>query len=341
MNRPLTALTSLCLVLIVNAPSTLAQATDADKSLEQRREEARVERLWNLNWRTFTPSFLEHEGEFICVHGYNKRNPSSLGQSVSQYRSESTLTQAYTDERGRDASRKLTKPEEDAFAAVGLIPHVAVGQYGYIHSGLIESIVDDKTVELENIWLVDAEAVRDEKQKLKEELWGEVIEDIRDAIEGRRNRRDTIRDRREMENDAIDWGFKSREEAADRQRAQVYSRYKWVVKGYATGKLKEDARWPSENAKEPGLQLIIVKIEDRTVTAVPAATLRTGITELQFIDYLRSREITKAQFMEVVNQAKSEHRGDYVAHALAQLTGQSLPSNREKEEVNNEVELAD
>lgn len=347
MNAPFAKLIpALLLIFAVIAPPVSAQEAEAEKTIDERREEARVERLWNLNWRAFVSSFLEHEGEFVCVPGYERSKPSSAGQSISDYRSESAWTQEYEDERGKTVSRKLTKPEEEAFAAVALIPEVKAGQYGYIHSGEIDSILDDKTVELDDIWLVDADTVREEKKKLKEELWGEVIEDIRDAIQGRKkNRKGNIRDRRETENDAIDWGYEVREEAMDRQRDTVFSRYTWVVKGFATGKLKEDARWPSAKAKESGLQLIVVKVEDRTVTAVPAATLRTGITELQFIDYLQSREMNKAAFVELVNEAKREARGEYVSYALAKLTGNTAiaPSDEEDndDEGNSEVELAD
>ena len=271
---------------------------------------------------------------------YDRSKPSSTGQSLSEYRSESVWTQTYEDELGRDQKRKLTKPEEEAFAAVALIPEVKVGQYGYIRSGNVKSIIDGKTVELENIWLVDADAVREEKREMKEELWGQVLEDIEDAIrDRRRNRKRNIRDRRMAENDAIDWGFEVREEAIDRQRAMVYSRYTWVVKGYATDKLKEDARWPSAKARDPGLQLIIVGVKDREVTALPVAALRGGITELQFIDYLQSRGLNKSAFVELVSEAKREHRSEYVAHVLAKLTGQAVPN--ERGDVNNEVELAD
>lgn len=345
MYHPFSHLSAVLLLLLsVLAPNATAQENDQGKTIEERREEARVERLWNLNWRALAPYFLEHDDEFICVPGYDRSKPSSAGQSLSEYRSKSTWTQTYDDEHGKEQSRKLTKPEEEAFAAVALIPQIKVGQYGYIHSGQIEKIIDDKTVELQDIWLVDAKAVREEKQKMKEELWGEVIEDIRDAIEGKKKKRKSkIRDRREIESDAIDWGYKVREEAAERQRGIEFSRYTWVVQGYATGNLKEDARWPSSKAKQPGLQLIIVKVQDRTITAVPAATLRKGITELQFIDYLQSRELNKAAFVELVNEAKREHRNDYVAHALAKLTGQAAPTPDEEVDngINNEVELAE
>ncbi|MEO0474613.1 MAG: hypothetical protein AAF085_01405 [Planctomycetota bacterium] len=345
MKSTFTNLAVALLACAVLAPSVVAQAGDSELSIEERREQARIERLWNMNWRQFAPYFIEHEGSYVCVPGYDRSKPSSVGQSISDYRKESAITQTYDDDRGRETSRKLTKPEEDAFAAVALIPEVEVGQYGYIHSGEIENIVDDKTVELEEIWLVDAAANREEKKETKEELWGEVLEDIEDAIRDRargRGRRDRIAGRRMAENEALDWGFEDREEAASRQRDRVFSSYTWVVKGFATGRLKEEARWPSANAKEDGLQLIIVEVDGRTVTAVPAATLRKGITELQFIDYLQSREMTKGDLVDMVTEAKREHRGEYVAHVLAQITGTAPPVVADEDDGgNNEVELAD
>lgn len=324
---------------LIDVPAALAQNIEQEQSVEERREEARVERLWNLNWRQFTPFFLEHHGEFICVPTYERSKPSSTGQTVSEYRSENAWTQTYTDERGKEASRKLVKPEEDAFAAVGLLPEVEVGQYGYIRSGNVQEIIDGNTVELEDIWLVDAEAVREEKQELKEKLWGQVLEDIEEAIRDRDRSRRGRSSRRMAENDALDWGFESREQAIDRQRDQVFTRSTWVVKGFATDRLQEDARWPSANAKGDGLQLVIVAVDDRTVTAVPAAVLRKGITELQFIDYLQSREMNKAKFVEIVTEAKREHRSDYIKHVLAALTGDVVSD--EQGGINDEVELAD
>jgi hypothetical protein len=330
-------------VLIIGSVATGIHAQDAsseEASIEERREQARVERLWNLNWRAIAPYFLERNGDYVCVPGFERSAPSSTGQSVSDYRKASAWEQSFTDERGRNQTRKLTKPEDDAFAAVALIPDIAVGQYGYIHSGQIEAIIDEKTLELEDVWLVDAEAVREEKQQLKEKLWGQVLEDIEDAIRDRRKSKRSRRDRRMAENDAIDWGFKAREEAAARQRDAEYSRYTWVVEGFATGTLREDARWPSRSAKGDGLQLVVVEVKDRTVTAVPAASLGRGISELQFIDYLQSKDIDKAAFVAMVTDAKREHRSDYVQHVLAQLTGASVPAIG-RETVNNEVELAD
>ncbi|MEM9108824.1 MAG: hypothetical protein AAGC72_02270 [Planctomycetota bacterium] len=325
------------LAAMIITPAVLAE--DEGLSVEERREQARIERLWNLNWRTFAPYFVEYKDVFICVPTYDRSKPSSFGKSISEYRSETAWQQEFKDERGKEQKRKLTKPEEDAFAAVALIPDVEVGQYGYIRSGMVEKIIDDKTVELEDIWLVDADAVRDEKKEMKEALWGQVLEDIEDAIRDRDRHRRSRTSRRMAENDALDWGFEAREEAASRQRDGVFSRYTWVVKGFSTRNLKEEARWPSANAKGGGLQLIIVDVSDRTVTAMPAASLRKGITELQFIDYLQSRQMKKAEFVEAVTEAKREHRSDYVKHVLATLTGEASPAS--KEAINNEIELAD
>ncbi|MGB0767567.1 MAG: hypothetical protein ACPGYV_07630 [Phycisphaeraceae bacterium] len=340
MNRSIVpCFVPLVVMLGLLAPAAgFADEDDGELSLEERREQARVERLWNLTWRDFAPHYLAYEGAFVCVPGYERGLPSSAGVSVSDYRDDTTWQQAYTDERGRDTTRKLVKPEEEAFAAVALLPKVEPGQYGYIHSGNIESIRDDKTVELEDVWLVDAEAVREEKKGLKEKLWGQVLEDIEDAIRNRDQHKRGRRDRRQAENEAIDWGFEARESAIQRQRDREFSRMTWVVEGFATERLREGARWPSENAKAPGLQLVVVKVEDRIVTALPAASLGKGITELEFIDLLQSKDLNKAKFVELVNQARREDRRGYVGLVLDQLEGNPPPP---AEGVNDEVQLAE
>ena len=268
---PLSAV--LLLALVVSAPNAIAQEAEEEKSIEQRREEARVERLWNLNWRAFSPHFLEHDGEFIYVPGYDRSKPSSAGQSLSEYRSKSVWNQEYEDEHGKDQSRKLTKPEEEAFAAVALIPEVAVGQYGYIHSGQIDEIIDSKTVALEDIWLLDADATRKERREMKEELWGEVIEDIRDAIEGRKKKRkNKIRDRRMIENDAIDWGFEVREEAAERQRDSVFSRYTWLSKATPPAISKRTPAGPARKPSSPACNSSLSR--SKTVPSPPCPPRR-------------------------------------------------------------------
>ncbi|MEM9414798.1 MAG: hypothetical protein AAGA29_04880 [Planctomycetota bacterium] len=337
----------LAVVALLVASPMPAQPESSDDgrsaTLEQQREDARVDRLWNRAWREFVPYYIEHEGEFICVPGYDRRLPSSTGMSIDDYQRQSAWDQAYTDERGRDRTRTLVKPDEEAHAAVAIIPVIEVGQYGYIHSGNISQIEDDQTLVLERVWFLDAEAMRDEKKEMKDNVMRGVFEDIGDAIRDRgrnerRNRGDGIAQRRGAENDAIDWAFEDRAAAAERQAERTFARYRWEIVGYRTNRLEADARWPAGRAAEEGLQLIIVAVEGNNITAVPAETIGRGISEVQFLDLLEERGLTKAEFVELVNEAKREDRSGYLPLVLAQLEGEERVDPAEP---NDSVELAD
>jgi len=339
---------TLGLAALVLATSPAFAQTDAE-SLEARREQARIDSLWNRAWREFAPYYLEHDGDFVCVPGYDRRIPSSTGVSIRDYQEATAWEQEYTDERGRERTRTLVKPDEEAHAAVATIPEVAVGRYGYIHSGNIDRIVDGKTLVLEDIWLLDAEQAREEKEALKAELRQGLAEDIESALRNRgrnerRNRGDGIARRRGSENESIDWAFEERTAAAQRQRDRAFTRYDWEVVGYRTDRLTEDARWPTGRAAEEGLQLIIVDVAGTTVTAVPAATLGRGLDEVAFLDMLAERDITKAQFVEMVTEAKRESRDGYLPIVLAQIEGDAVEIELDidpEDGPNDSVELAE
>jgi len=356
-----TPLAAACLALALVVPYAVrAQAQDAPPAepqasepqapltAQQQVDYARVQRLWNTHWRRVAAYYIEHEGNYICVPSYDSRLPSSTGQTVAAYRDTAVWQQPYVDDRGRETTRRLVLPEEDAFAAVALIPEIAVGQYGYIHSGNIARIIDEQTLELDRVWLVDADAVRAQYNTLRGNAFDNQAEFREDAATGRdrgdrREIRRDFRDRIGADSDALQWGFTNRNAAADRQSGRAFSRYTWVIKGYRTTALLEDARWPSAQANTPGLQLVIVDIDGTTITAVPVQSIGTGINELQLLHCLSQREVDKAAFVELVLEASRVARDDYVRHVLARLEGEepAEPGAVTPPPTNAEVELAD
>ena len=341
-------LLTLCLTAgVLGTVPALAQ-TDAE-SLEARREQARIDSLWNRAWREFAPFYLEHDDTFVCVPGYDRSLPSSTGVSIRDYQERTAWEQEYTDERGRERTRTLVKPEEEAHAAVATITDIEAGRYGYIHSGNIDRIIDDKTLILDDIWLLDAAAAIEEVKELKASVVQGLVEDVEGAIRNRgrderRNRGDGIARRRGAENEAIDWAFEDRTATARRQRGRAFARMDWEIVGYRTDRLTDDARWPTGRAAEEGLQLVIVAVSGNTVTAVPAATIGRGLDEVAFLDMLAQRDITKAQFVEMVNDAKRESRDGYLPVVLAQLEGEDVLIDTEvspEDGPNDSVELAE
>ena len=128
----------------------------------------------------------------------------------------------------------------------------------------------------------------------------------------RRNRGDGIARRRAAENESIDWAYEDRTAAALRQRDRAFARRRWIIQGFRTDRLEEEARWPAGRAAEEGLQLIIVRVSGNTITAVPAQSIGQGLNELQMLDMLAQRYLTKAQFVQWINEAKHESRTDYI-----------------------------
>lgn len=335
---------------VLSLLSSGAQAQSAQDAIDDaKREQARIDRLWVRAWRDFAPFYVKHDGQFIYVPGYDKRLPSSVGMTERDYQQKEKLEQEYTDERGKEQKRTLTKSEEEARAAVALLPEVAVGKYGYIHSGKIAEIADDKTLMLEDLWLLDAQAVGAAKAEREKQMQQDAADTIEQALRDRgrdfrRDRGDGFWTRQRREREEIDWQFAQRMAAADRQGERVFSRYQWKVIGYRTDPLVKDERWPAGKAAEAGLQLVIVSIQGDTVTALPTAMIGKDITELDFLNLLEARSITKNQFVELVSEAKRTARGDYMAVVLARLEGLELPEGlaAEPEDARNDVvELAD
>lgn len=349
MNQPATlrclaasSLTAFCLAacVLASAPAVAADTT-ADRA-----EEARVEKLWSRVWREFAVAYIKHEDQYVYVKGYDRSIPSSTGVTLRDYKEESALEQTYNDERGKEQTRTVNKPDEECHAAVATLPKVAVGSYGYIHSVDIKDIIDGKTLAARNVWLVDAAAARDQKKELKDKLRQQFAEDIEDAIldRGRKERRskgEGILSRRAMENETIDWAFEDRDAAISLQRDDAYNDHKWTITGYRTDRLKEDARWPTGKAAEKGLQLIVVKVEGDEVTAVPAAALGRGISEADFLELISRQAITKARFVEIVTEAKRESRTDYDQLVFAKIQGEDVEPGEKEAGGNDTVELAD
>ena len=340
----------MCLLVLTHNAQAQGDSTSppSAEELEARREQARIDRLWKMSWREYAPRYIQHGQQYVYVPGYSPRYPSSAGKTLSQYQQASAWQQKYTDVIGRDKTRKLTKPAGDAFAAVATLPKVTPGAYGYIHSGNIEKIVDRKTLVLEDIWLVDEGAAREEKDTLLfnalEEVDADIKKHMNDKRDKKRNWKDAI-NRREAERKAVNWMFEDRAEAVTRQRGRSFSQYEWELVGYRTASLTEDARWPSGKAAEKGLQVIIVSVDDRKVTAVPASSLGKGLTEEQFVAMLKTRELTKEEFVGIVTDTKRQvtNRDEVTKRVLATLEGiaPEVAQDKPRENVNDTVELVE
>lgn len=336
MQRFVATLMGLALIGSIG-PASLATAQDLDPA-----EQARVDRVWNRYWRDVAPFYIQHAESYVCVPGYDRRLPSSTGVSASDYQRQTARQVEYRDERGRDQTRVEAKPDDEATAAVQALPAVEVGTYGHIHSGSVAEIVDGQTVILRDVWLVDTDQVRQEKaaalEAVTREAWSEVENRIRRARDGRRNNGDTIAQEAGSQRAFVEWAFADREALARRQRDRDFSRAQWRIEGFKTESLRTGQRWPAGQT----LQLVIVEVTDREIIAVPAARIGSGLSELDFLNCLEARSITKAQFVEMMNEARREHDRDYMPFLLATLEGDDATVDvAEPNRGGGEVELAE
>jgi len=324
----------LVVCALLSAPAAQAQEPDAA-------ELARIDRLWNRYWRELAPFYVKQGESFVCVPGYDRRLPSSTGITAVDYKRQTAREVTFKDENGRDRTRTDVKPDDEALTATQALPAVDPGSYGHILSGKIREVVDSETVILEDIWLVDAAKLRDQKREAEEtarrEAWSEVENRFRDFRDGRRNRGDTIAEQAGELMAYINWCFEDREALAERQRDRAFNRTPWRIIGYQTQTLTVGNRWPADQT----LQLVIISVTDNEVLAIPAAKIGTGLNELDFLDCLASRTITKSQFVEIYTNAKRDHRDAHVPAILAAMEGWELAANPVDGNGGGEVKLAD
>ncbi|MEM1353534.1 MAG: hypothetical protein AAGC44_06775 [Planctomycetota bacterium] len=331
------ALALLALAFFPSAP-VQAQELEAD-------EQARIDRLWNRYWREVAPFYVRHGDSFICVPGYDRRLPSSVGMTASAYQRDSAREVTYQEDNGRERTRTEVKPDQEAEAATKALPELEPGVYGHILSGVVKEVVDGETVILENIWLIDAEQMRQDKREAertaRQEAWSEVENRFRGIRDGRRNRGDTVAEEAGDLLNYINWCFEDREDLASRQREAGFRRTPWRIIGFQTRTLTEGNRWPSNQS----LQLVILSVSRNEVVAIPAAKIGNGLNELEFLDCLASRTMTKAQFVDLYTEARREHRTAYLPAILSELEGIEFAAEEEDDRQEQggpgEVRLAD
>ncbi len=300
-------------VLMLAGQSALGQANVA--------EQQRIDRLWAQHWREFAAFYVEHEGRFVCFASYNRALASSRGVAARDYAKQSAREFTTRDDRGRETQKTFTKPQGDIDVHTKALPELAPGQYGYIHSGMVDAIDGPDTLRLRDVWLVDAEKVRQDRETATEEFrrqWG------RDVDEGFRDRRGPrLMERFEQYREQLEWQFEERTRAERRQRR--WSDMTWRVVGFDTKSLVTGRRWPAGGGSGgEGIQVAILAADGGSVVAAPASRLGKGVTEEQFKKVLEQRGLTVDRFAEILTEQKRTNPMRYRDAVLAAIEGKSL-----------------
>lgn len=296
-------------------------------------EEQRIERMWQQHWREFAAFCLEHDGRYVCFPTYDRTRANSSGLVAKDYLKQSARNFTVRDDKGRDVEKTMTKPQGEVDVMVKLLPAARPGEYGIIHSGLIESIDGPDRMTLREVWLLDSDKMRSEYEATMEELRRQSWRDAEDAIRDRDRRGPGIMDRHFRGRDLLEWQYEERESAARWQRRR--SDMSWQVVGFDTRSLVASRRWPA--AGHDGVPVAVVAASESSVTVVPASRLGKGVTEDQFRQVLEQRGLTLHRFVEIVTEQKRTNPMSYRDAVLSAIEGKAAGAP----DVNTQVREAD
>jgi len=299
--KPLLRALGLMLCVACGTPALAAQAPMSERE---------VEALWSRYWREFAAHYVAFEDSYIQFPAMQRGATNSSGVDARDYERNNTHEMTFDDERGREQTELLRKPRAEVAVATKTLPALEPGAFGEIFSGKVAEIVDDTTVRLSGVWLFDPDAVAEDREAdreaLRKEFWGDIEEAVRREWKGRSRIADKTFELRE----AVDWRFEERDAALRTQRRN--GGIVMVLHGFKTSPMAETQRWPSRG----GVGVAVVKTQRREgfsapeVHAIPLATARKGVTETQFAAMLEDRGLSRAQFVELVQETrKIELRG--------------------------------
>lgn len=293
-----------------------AQAADPQPA-QAPPDAAEADRLWTQSWKDLAHAYVAWGDDFFPFLGYDKKFPSSVRiaerrMTEAMYAGSaalSSLRQSYLGENAAAKTRTLRKPAVEVQAAVGCLPRLAAGEYGWIHSGTVGQIIGPGEITLRQIRLVDGAQLDQEKEK-----YAKLINQDTNAFyakvgaaphavfnQGDTSRWQVCRGYQTVQNAASSWWFAERlkQVAAQNGMAGVEVH----VVGIATGSVKAGKVWPSDGR---GFQLAVFQASGQTAYAAPVTLLEKGLSEAEVAALLARRKVSKTEFAEMVKAAQKE-----------------------------------
>lgn len=322
----------------------------------------KIDRVWVREWERFAHHYLEFEGAYVCFPTYDPDRPSSQTMTLEMYLRDSAYEGRYLDSHNRERTHTVVKPIEEAQAALWLLYHPSPGDYGYIQSGFVYEILNERELVLRAVKLLNGRTLQERRNQdsmetrraLRQLLANQTTpgEYRKSMTTASRSNSMQEGDRQlpnvsEFINEVVDYHFADRNAVIPFQHEEGFARRSWRVVGYNTDRIEAKARWPQGEAEAAGLHLAIVAVDEDYITAVPAVWLERELTELQFLEVIDSRGLTKSEFVEMVNQNRREHRREYVEMTLREIEHLDRIPDEPSEgpdadrPVNDTVELAD
>ena len=271
--------------------------------------------------RVIGKRYTQLDKDYYANALWDPKYPSSRGQTLDDVLEETSYRVTISG-IGSTTGNKMAPiqvrrqiPKIEAEALARALPRVGNGEYGYIHSAIIKSILSPDEMWVEQAWLIDEAELDREKTQLTKELRAKSEDGIADATE-------------------LTKTFERREELAKLQ-AETGFRKGFILKGIPTHSLATKSRYLGERRQNPGMQVVFVgskapdprKPNERVLLAIAGDKFKQGLSKEQFAELLTQAGMTPDQFLALIAEQRRVDSQGYESAVI-----RSLEAARQKNE---------
>lgn len=271
-----------------------------------------VDNLYNRYWQPMAKQYIAYAGDFVAFPAYSSGADSSSNIDAREWAKQNTRQSVYYDKQERRQTRTVLKVREELDAVTRTIPDFMPGSFGSIHSGRVVS-ADRERIVLRDVWLVDADALRDAKLDDEDEARRKAMADMdrirhfRDFNHIQEERLDRIAE--------VDWQYEEREKLAQRQNRD--GDMVLIIDILRSTPPRPGQRWPGSGQAAPAIA--ITRVEGRRVYAVLFTSLRSGLKQAEFDQMLEKRGLDKQAFAALVLEVRRDNSRNYVSGVIERL----------------------
>ncbi|MBI1336742.1 MAG: hypothetical protein GC164_07250 [Phycisphaera sp.] len=290
--------------------------------------------MWQQFWPNYAARYVEFEDVYYVFPDFDARYPSSKRMTLDQYIQENTRELRIT-LNGMGRTLRLVPTRDDATAGVNTLPNLTVGEYGHIHSVKVEKILGPDEALVSDLWLIDSVTI--DNQVRLDRLAAQQASDRADIDQILENR---YRERQNIAKQQADSAFPGRNvmRMVGFPTRQMTEGQRWLgFKGdgdiqiavIASQKLEELANRGNKlaesikpNSRGLGSYSYSARRNDSTpmvVVLAPLDALRNRPKEAGFIELLKRRNLTPAEFVDLVVDTAKAGGEDVEARVLAEL----------------------
>jgi hypothetical protein len=263
--------------------------------------DGRTHDLWQRHWRRFAVKMIAFEDDYVAMPLWEPRFPSSRHMSVEMYRKSKTVVLRERFSGAMVRPVEIVPPVEDGRVGAMSIPQMAPGHYGHVHSFAVVEVLGPEEMLIQDVWIVDPN----------------VLSQDRTAYEQDMRRRGDAR----QASEATKLAFEARDAALSAQRDRSFRSPMRLV-GFSTQGLSPGDRWPNRG-EALAVSIAVVGQEvpggrgfgssrPRLIVA-PASWFHRNLTEPQFIDMLKKREMTPSAFVDQMTAMLRTERDTAIA----------------------------